>query len=405
MAKTIITDGIDPEILTDAVQAAFAGKNAFMDSFLVATGAAVVDGTFPESAPNRIGSTIEVPYFGTMPPFVANPDGNAVTPQKISQTSETAIVSRDSLAFEVTRWAENGWKGDPYVESARQIQVQATRQMDARLIEKACAAGTITKSIYVASGADADNFLSWDVVVRARTNGWGDELGQDVVGMLMNSAAYADVLTLKDEQGRPLVVDSMRDGDFVRFAGLPVAVSDRLDLTGSSMGTVTSSGTTPPAVTLTGTPLGPFDLQIDITVGGAVGTAKFKFSTDGGQTWSAEITTAATVLLSDTATDSLVGVNGLTGITAAFAAGTYATNNLYTAKAILKARTLLLRRNALAFWYNRQALQLLTDADILADSRLGAMHLYAAAHRYRRTPGSTKPGVIIIEHNVSAYAA
>src|SRR5262245_24217188 len=109
MAKTIITDGIDPEILTDAVQGVFAGKTAFMDSFLVATGAAIVDGSFPESAPNRIGSTIEVPYFGTIGSFVSNPDGNAVTPRKINQTLESAVVTRCSLAFEVSRWAKNGW--------------------------------------------------------------------------------------------------------------------------------------------------------------------------------------------------------------------------------------------------------------------------------------------------------
>lgn len=402
MAKTTITDGIDPEILTEAVQGAFAGKNAFMGSFLVATGAAVVDGSFPESAPNRIGSTIEVPYFGTLPPFVPNPDGNAVTPQKLAQVSETAVVSRDSLAFEVTRWAENGWKGDPYDESARQIQLQATRAMDARLITAATAPGTIVKNRYVASGATAANFLSWDAVVEART-AWGDELGEGVVGMLMNSAAYSDVLKLKDSGGRPLMVDSMREGDFPRLAGLPVHVSDRIDMTGSSMGAVTSSGTTPPVVTLAGVPNGGYNLKIDIVAGGALGAATFRFSTDGGYAWSATIPTAASVPLIDPAVDSLVGANGQTGLTATFAAGTYAANNEYTSNALVKARTLLLRKNALAFWYNQQALSLLTDQDILADSRLGAMHLYAAAHRYRRAPGSTKPGVIIIEHNVSAF--
>lgn len=402
MAKTVITDGIDPEILTEAVQGAFSGKNAFMDSFLVATGAAVVDGSFPESAPNRIGSTVEVPYFGTLPPFVPNPDGSAVTPQKIAQISETAITSRDSLAFEVSRWAENGWKGDPYAECARQILLQATRAMDSRLITGACAAGTLMKSVYVPTGAAAANMLSWDLVINARTL-WADELGADVVGMIMSSAAYADVLKLKDSQGRPLMVDSFAEGDFPRFAGLPVHVSDRLDMAGSTMGAVVSAGTTPPAVTLSGTPSGPWNLKIDIVAGGALATATFRFSTDGGQTWSKEMPTAASVPLIDTAVDSIVGNNGATGITALFASGTYATNNEYTSSANIKSRTLMLRRQALAFWYNQQALSLLTDSDILADTRLGAMHLYAAAHRYRRSPNSTKPGVIIIEHNVSQF--
>jgi hypothetical protein len=274
--------------------------------------------------------------------------------------------------------------------------------MDLRLIEKACAAGTITKSVFVPTGATEANFLSWDTVINART-GWADELGADVVGMLMNSSTYADVLKLKDDQNRPLMVDSLAEGDFPRFAGMPVHVSDRIDAAGSSMGAVTSTGTTPPVVTLTGTPTGPWKVKIDMIAGGAVGAATFKFSTDNGGTWSATLTTAASVPLIDTAVDSLVGNNGATGLVAGFAAGTYNADNLYTSTSNVKARTLLLRRNALAFWYNQQALSLLTDQDILADSRLGAMHLYAAAHRYRRSPGSTKPGVIIIEHNVSQY--
>jgi len=31
------------------------------------------------------------------------------------------------------------------------------------------------------------------------------------------------------------------------------------------------------------------------------------------------------------------------------------------------------------------------------------MHLYAAAHRYRRLANSTKAGVIQVVHNVSGY--
>jgi hypothetical protein len=401
MAKTIITDGIDPEILTEAVQGAFAGKNAFMGSFLVAVGAAIVDGSFPESNPKRIGTTVEVPYFGVIGPFVNNPDGSAVTPQKLQQTSETAVVSRDSLAFEVTRWAENGWRGDPYAESARQINVQATRAMDKRLIDCAVATGAPIKSRYAASAITIANYLDWDAVIDARAM-WGDE-DEMIVGMVMNSAAKADVLKLKDGEGRPLMVPTMNQGDFDRFAGLPMHVSDRMSLDGSSMGAVTAAGTAPPTVTLAGTPMGGFNLVIDVVVGGLLAATTVRFSTDGGQSWSATMPAAASLVLTDTAVDSIVGVNGETGITATMAAGTYNADNTYESEALLKARTLLLKRGALAFWYNRDALELLTDKDILADSRLGAMHLYGAAHRYRRIPGGPTPGVIIIEHNVSAY--
>jgi len=66
-------------------------------------------------------------------------------------------------------------------------------------------------------------------------------------------------------------------------------------------------------VTLGGTPQGgPWDFRIAISTTGALGTAQFRYSTDGGSTWSAPLTTAATVSL------------GTTGMVASFANVTYA---------------------------------------------------------------------------------
>lgn len=88
------------------------------------------------------------------------------------------------------------------------------------------------------------------------------------------------------------------------------------------MSSVSSAGTTPPTVSLTGTPTGYWDLRIEITTGGARGTAVFKWSKDGGATYTTGVTTAATVALTGT------------GLTAVFATGTdYATDNIYTAHA------------------------------------------------------------------------
>ncbi len=63
-----------------------------------------------------------------------------------------------------------------------------------------------------------------------------------------------------------------------------------------------------------------------------------------------------------------------------------------------KYTTLLLKRSALAFWYNA-APSVDQDKDILADTRVTATHIYFAAHRYSRLPGSTKSGVVILKHN------
>jgi hypothetical protein len=86
---------------------------------------------------------------------------------------------------------------------------------------------------------------------------------------------------------------------------------------------VTSSGTLPPVVTLSGTPLKYFNLRVEITLDGARGTAEFRYSLDGGSTWAESgIVTAATYEMPGT------------GVTLNFATGTdYATDNVYKARA------------------------------------------------------------------------
>lgn len=405
MAITAITDVFNPQILSEAVQGVFNQKTAFMGSALVANGAVIVNNSMPMGGQNAVGQTITVPYFGTIGSFVNNPDGSAITPNKIQQTSENGTITRDSLGFEVSRWAQgnaliNPLVGDPYQEAARQILVAAIRAMDARIITAASASGVYQNNVYSSS---VPRTLDWDLLVDSKVNGWGDE--QDsLAGMVVHSQTHKDLMKLKDTTGRPLLLQTESEGSIVeRFCGLPVVISDRVPLTGSTMGAVTATGTTPPTVTLSGTPLGAYKLQIDIVVGGTLGTATFRFSTDGGNTWSATMNTAASVVLTDTAIDSTVGQNGATGITATFNSGTYNADNLYTSTAALQVTSLLVKKNALAFWYSSGQMGLETFKNIFAHTDQAAMHLYAVAYRYRRIPGGTKPGVVQIVHNVSGY--
>lgn len=410
MAQSVATDFFNPEQLDEAVEGEFNQKTAFMGSGLARLGAVTIAGSMPEGGPNAVGQTITVPYFGTIGEFVSNSDGSgdaatlAATPLK--QTSEVATITRDSLGFEISRWAQgnalvNPAVKDPYAEAARQIMVAATRAMDKRIITAAGASGVYVNDVFSTS---VPKTLDWDTVLDTRFNAWGDEQ-EDIVGMVVHSHARKDLLKLKTSDGQLLLVPSQNDGDFERFNGLPVITSDRVPVTGSSMGTVTSSGSSPPVATLTGTPLGPWNLHIDCMLSHASDTL-IRFSTDGGNTWSANIAAAddsVPVPLIDTATDSLVGVNGKTGISVAFASGTFDADNLWTATAQLKVMTLLVKRSALAFWYSSGNMGLETDKDIWKHTDQAAMHLYAAAHRYRRMPMGTKAGVAQIVHNVSGY--
>lgn len=87
------------------------------------------------------------------------------------------------------------------------------------------------------------------------------------------------------------------------------------------VGTVASTGTSPPTLAVTGLPRESWDIVVTIETGGALGTATFKYSTDGGETFSDEITTTA-----------VTGINSIsgTGMVFTFASGTYNADNEYT---------------------------------------------------------------------------
>jgi HK97 family phage major capsid protein len=55
--------------------------------------------------------------------------------------------------------------------------------------------------------------------------------------------------------------------------------------------------------------------------------------------------------------------------------------------------TMLIKRGALALWYNSTPL-IETDRDILSDEDVMATNIYYVAHRYGRLPSSTKPGIV-----------
>ncbi len=407
MTITTASDMLDVQVLEDQVRGVFAGRNALMGSVLVSGGAVLVNGSMPKGGSAAIGKTITVPYFGTIGEFTNNADGSSVTPSKLTGINEDATISRDSLAAEISVWAQgvaavDPALGDPYEEATTQIQEAAVRAMDSAIVTVAKATPLI-EDVY---SSTSPVYIDYDKVIGA-TAKWGDE-GDDIVAMAVHSRTLHDMALLKDAVGRPLLVSNQAEGQGMvrKFAGYPLIVSDRVPLDGSTMGTVASTGTSPPTATIAGTPTGPWNLVIDAITGTAT-TIVFRFSTDGGNTWSVSTLTAeddsVAVDLIDTANDSLVGNNGATGLTVAFAAGTFNADNQWTSTANLKTSSLLFSRGSCAFWYNSALMRLLTDKDILADTDVAAMHLYRAAHLYRRRRGGTKPGVVALKHNCRNY--
>lgn len=96
---------------------------------------------------------------------------------------------------------------------------------------------------------------------------------------------------------------------------------------GATPPALAASGTSPPMpATLAGVPLvGSQQIVLAIVVGGTLGTATVKVSVDGGVSFAPPIATAATLAL------NAANAGAATGLSALFPAGTYGTDNAYTA--------------------------------------------------------------------------
>lgn len=129
------------------------------------------------------------------------------------------------------------------------------------------------------------------------------------------SYAGSDVQQVFDDLGEgPLPHQVAKH--LLRTGGKPVLAYKSTASTAGSSSAVTQSGAGP-LPTLSGAPYDQYFSRIEIQTGGAVGTATFKYSLDGGDTWSDEIATAASYLLPS-------------NVTVTFTAGTYVAGELYS---------------------------------------------------------------------------
>lgn len=121
--------------------------------------------------------------------------------------------------------------------------------------------------------------------------------------------------------GDTKVIDT---GAFTLAAGIKLAWSSTEDAyTAGAMSAVVPSGTAPPVVTLTGTPVQVDQIRIEVfAVGtGALGNTTIRWSKNGGVTWEATgVVTADPVVLTGS------------GLTAHFGAGPYSADNVWTAQ-------------------------------------------------------------------------
>lgn len=230
MPVTRKKDLIIPELLEDAIRGAFSGMNA-----LWGTNAVKVNGSLDSSTG---GDVVKVPYFGNIGELedLADDEGGdgalpALTPAKLTMSSEESRVHHSGKAFEITEWARMAAAyADPYAEAARQIREAVFRRADKALIDAARSTDLVLD--LATTPIDGKSSLGYDAVVRGKYL-WGDE-GQTVASMAMHSKVGSDVELLKDADGKPLVSDAIVGQAQRRFVGVPYTLSDKLTYLGTA---------------------------------------------------------------------------------------------------------------------------------------------------------------------------
>lgn len=210
-----------PQILQDAIRTGFAGKTA-----LHGTGAAILNGTLPEA--KRGGDTVTIPYFAAFAAAQDKAEGDPLVPAALSMSSETASVVHSGNAVTLTKWAEMAAAfADPYAAAADMILETIVRRWDTALIDTAVSATNLPagQKIDVWS-ASTPVKVSYAGFVDAKM-AFGDEQ-DDIAALVVHSKVLGDMYALTDTYGRPLLLDSAREGGLPTFLGVPTIVSDRM---------------------------------------------------------------------------------------------------------------------------------------------------------------------------------
>jgi hypothetical protein len=379
---TTSTLTVTPQVLIDAVRSGMQGMRVFGQLGIVTINASLPVGRYA-------GETVTVPYLAHLGAWAEYAENDEIALTAMTDATETASVARAGKAFTVTDMARilRGY-ASPMEAGRQMIQEGLAVYVENKIIAAIVARGTSTPAIvYDVHSAATPRYLDRDVFVAVRSR-FGDET-KGIVGTIAHSQVINRMLTLKDADGAPLhrVLEQDDENGVVSFEGLGrFYASDLMPVDY----TVVSTGTTPPVLTLTGSPKGMYDqIRVECTTLGAFGTAQIRISTDGGTTWVASGVVVPVTGIVDRSDDL--------GLVFTFASGTFAVNNVYTSRG--KATIALCKRGAGVLWHNDFG-SVESMRDVRRKNEVVAADLLAVCHVYKKLNGGTRPGVAIAKHNI-----
>lgn len=395
MAATTISNMTSPAIWAELVDAAFPNALSKVYDTLESTGALIVNPNLPV---NTVGQTVNIPYPITLPGFVSASDGATLAIQNAGVWAETASVARYGLNPGITQWV----KQVPTLGAAvlgsisNQLVIRLKEQLGTIAINAATSTTNFGQSVDVSSsGANKLNYRMLDGYIAQMSDVMGGAM-ENIACVITHPQSYMDLSVLG--QAPDVAYFKAKPEDIYPFRFLPYEGMK----TFTGMSAVTATGTTPPTITLTGTPNDAgraFKLVVKCSTIGALNTWKLDYSTDGGNTWITAVSSASTVALNYSSDFVFNGITTACGITLNIAAGTAALDNQWVATPTVKRQTLIVAKNALLAYWNKSALNPVEFYNAQSDTTTLTSNLYAVGYRFRQCNGISRPGVFSIIHD------
>lgn len=201
-----------PEVAAEAVNSAIEGGLPVMFAGEVFTANPGLPRVSPSGEYYADGDEIIVPYWDPVGKFERVPEGNALQPKKMAQSTEKGTVHRFGVRFTQSNWNRLIKKADdPYEQIAMLVPKAMAATMDDEIADNLFDTISALDSGKYVHTVPTNGTITWPDAVQAKF-----KLGDEIDGMdygLIGSKVAADVFQLADDNNRPFMLGNNASGN------------------------------------------------------------------------------------------------------------------------------------------------------------------------------------------------
>lgn len=226
MASTSRSDLINPDILAEEVAKGFAGMNALDGTGVVTVNPGLAAGS------DDVGNPRTIPYFESIGEAEEVAEGGALSPVKMTMSSEQGTVVRFGKAVSIGGLARRakGYGRDIYEVARDAILRMISRKLDGLALDRLVARAVAGSMVYDGSSGTVS-----PTSIVGTYKLFGDEIAGagDIALWVMPSKVLWDTASISDSTGRSLYTPAVGDR-LATLNGVQTRMSDKSNLLVSS---------------------------------------------------------------------------------------------------------------------------------------------------------------------------